>query len=114
MADPTMTILKSCLLYTSVQPYESRVLVFSAGNPPTRARSKATTSMAHNREDVLDLGTDWKVTFSGLARTLHLDKLHSWVDEEDTRFYSGTAVYERNLSVSEKMLNPKVSVYRCV
>ena len=95
----------------NLQPYESRVLVFSAGNPPTRARSKATTSMAHNREDVLDLGTDWKVTFSGLARTLHLDKLHSWVDEEDTRFYSGTAVYERNLSVSEKMLNPKVSVY---
>jgi hypothetical protein len=87
------------------------VLVFAADNPPAPARSKATGSMAHNRQDVLDLGTDWTVTFAGLGRSLHMDKLRSWADEEDTRFYSGTAVYERNFSVSAQMLSPKTSVY---
>ncbi len=40
-----------------------------------------------------------------------MDKLHSWTHEEDTRFYSGKAVYEKNFSVSPKILNPKIRVY---
>jgi glycosyl hydrolase family 106( putative alpha-L-rhamnosidase) len=95
----------------NLQPYESRVLVFAVGNPPARAQSEATGSMPGNLQDVLDLGTDWTVTFSGLGRSFHLDKLHSWADEQETQFYSGTAVYERNFSVSTKMLSPQIKVH---
>ncbi len=93
-----------------LQPYESRVLVFAAGHPPAAAQSKVRLSGSHPRQDVLDLGADWTVTFSGLGRTLHLDKLRSWAEEEETRFYSGTAVYQKNFSVSAKMLSPKIRV----
>ena len=98
-------------LLLNLQPYQSRVLVFTAGNPPAPARFNATGSVAHHRQEVLDLGTDWTVTFSGLGRSFHLDTLHSWADEEETRFYSGTAVYEKNFSVTAKMVSPKISVY---
>jgi hypothetical protein len=57
------------------------------------------------------MGADWSVTFSGLGRSLHLDKLHSWADEEETRFYSGQAVYKKTFSVSAKMLSPRNRVY---
>src|SRR5438093_12210202 len=61
--------------------------------------------------DVLDLGTDWTVSFSELGRILHMDKLHSWTDDEETRFYSGWAVYEKNITVSPKTLNPGTRAY---
>jgi len=95
----------------NLQPYESRVIVFATGNPPTTAGSRTKTSMSQPPRDVLDLGADWTVTFSDLGRTLHMDKLHSWADDEETRFYSGKAIYEKNFSVPPKILNPKIRVY---
>jgi hypothetical protein len=67
--------------------------------------------MSQPRRDLLDLGADWTVTFSDLGRTLHMDKLRSWADDEETRFYSGKAIYEKKFSVSPKILNPKIRVY---
>jgi hypothetical protein len=40
-----------------------------------------------------------------------MDKLRSWADEEETRFYSSKAVYEKNFSVSPKILNTRIRVY---
>ena len=99
------------VLELNLQPYESRVIVFSAGNANVAAQSKPKTSMAVPARDVLDLGTDWTVNFSELGRILHMDKLHSWTDDEETRFYSGRAVYEKNITVSPKTLNPRTRVY---
>jgi hypothetical protein len=95
----------------NLQPYESRVIVFHTGNPPTTARSITKTSMSQLPRDLLDLGADWTVTFSDLGRTLHMDKLRSWADDEETQFYSGKAIYEKKFSVSPKILNPKIRVY---
>jgi len=95
----------------NLQPYESRVVVFATGNPSAAARSKTKPSMSRPPRDVLDLGADWTVTFSDLGRSLHMDKLHSWADEEETRFYSGKAVYEKNFSVSPKILSLRTRVY---
>jgi len=99
------------VLELNLQPYESRVIVFSAGNANVAAQSKPKTSMSVPPRDVLDLGTDWTVNFSELGRILHMDKLHSWTDDEETRFYSGRAVYEKNITVSPKRLNPRTRVY---
>ncbi len=95
----------------SLQPYESRVIVFSAGQPPAAARSKTMLGMSQPPREVLDLGADWTVTFSELGRTLHMDKPRSWTDDEETRFYSGKAVYEKEFTVSKKILNPRIRVY---
>jgi hypothetical protein len=96
-------------LELNLQPYESRVIVFAAGNPSGAARSKAKPSLSRPPQDVLDLGADWTVTFSG--RTLRMDKLRSWTDEEETRFYSGKAVYEKDFSISPKIVEPRIRVH---
>ncbi len=95
----------------NLQPYESRVIVFATGNPSATARSRTKTSESGLPREMLDLGADWTVTFSDLGRTVHMDKLHSWADHEETRFYSGKAIYEKNFGVSPKILNPKTRVY---
>ncbi|PYT36047.1 MAG: glycoside hydrolase [Acidobacteria bacterium] len=95
----------------NLQPYESRVIVFAPGNSLAVAQSKTTRSVSGSARQILNLGTGWKVSFPGLGRTVHMDRLHSWTDEEETRFYSGDAVYEKNFDVSPKILNPSVHVY---
>ena len=71
-------------------PYESRVLVFSndaeAQPPPVR----------HN-SDVIDISSDWKVDFPALHRTVEMHELHSWPDDEATKFFSGIATYEKTI-----------------
>ena len=41
----------------------------------------------------IDLGSDWRVSFGTGASTM-MDRLHSWADDEATRYFSGTATYE--------------------
>ena len=94
----------------NLQPYESRILVFATSNRAA-ARSKTTISMSGPLREVLDLEADWRVTFSDLGRTVQMDRLRSWTDDEETRFYSGKAIYEKNVSVSPKTLNPGIRVY---
>jgi alpha-L-rhamnosidase len=95
----------------NLQPYESRVIVFATSNRSAAARSKTVIPMSGSPREVLDLGADWTVTFSDLGRTVQMDRLRSWTDDEETRFYSGKAVYENNLSVSPKILSPRIRVY---
>jgi hypothetical protein len=74
----------------SLQPYESRLafLTNSAIKPgPLRILDSHST--------VINLSTDWKLTFSGLNRTIHMATLHSWSDEEPFKYYSGQVSYER-------------------
>jgi glycosyl hydrolase family 106( putative alpha-L-rhamnosidase) len=80
----------------NLEPYESRVLIFSnqGGNAPLAAKNLPFSSTA------VDLGTDWTVTFPGLHHSTHMDHLHSWTDDDETRFYSGSAVYEKDFTFS--------------
>ncbi|MGH9583641.1 MAG: glycosyl hydrolase, partial [Bryobacteraceae bacterium] len=34
----------------------------------------------------------------------HMAKLHSWTDDAQTHFYSGLAIYERNVSIQPRLL----------
>ena len=81
-----------------LEPYESRLLVvmnqahsFAARSTTARGREKVAST--------IDLGKDWTVTFPELNRTIHMNELRSWTDDEVTRFYSGRAVYEKNFAV---------------
>src|SRR2546430_3754873 len=95
----------------NLQPYESRVIVFATGNSLATDQSKTRRSVSGPAREILDLEPDWTVTFANLGRTVHMDRLHSWADEEETRLYSGDAVYEKNFDVSPKILNSRVRVY---
>ena len=82
-----------------LEPYGSRVIVFSnrklAAAP---ANNRATNAAA------LDLSSGWSVTFGQNANQVSMNQLRSWTDDEQTRYFSGTAVYEREINVPENML----------
>jgi len=95
----------------NLQPYESRVIVFRTGNSLATDQSKTRGSVSGPARETVDLERDWTVTFPNLGRTVHMDRLHPWTDEEETRFFSGDAVYEKNFDVSPKILNSSFRVY---
>ena len=73
-------------------PYESRVLLFSKATGRKRAASEAPVQ-------TMDLSTTWDVTFTRTGRHIVMDHLRSWTNDEETRFYSGEAVYEKRIQV---------------
>jgi hypothetical protein len=90
----------------TLEPYESRVLVFSKRSLPAGRVVKAATGAPQP----IDLSTGWKTTFAGIGVTSKMDRLHSWADDEATRFYSGDAVYEKSVPVPAGFLKSGGSV----
>lgn len=80
-------------------PYESRVLVFSRGSATPARRHEAPSASA-----TLDLSGGWRVTFASTGLIEDMAQLRSWTDDERTRYFSGTATYEKTLSLSPAML----------
>ena len=77
-----------------LEPYGSRVLVFSGGTSvPLASRTDQTPA-------TLDLSQAWQVSF-GEGASIKMDALRSWADVEQTRYYSGVAVYEKRFVVSD-------------
>ena len=87
-----------------LQPYESRVLVFS----------DAATNTAPDPRSILesiDISSDWRVIFPGIARPIEMGKLRFWSEDESTKFFSGQAVYEKVVSVAETFLKSDRAVF---
>lgn len=81
-----------------MQPYESRVLVFTNQPSSPKSSPKMRTGNESTPSSTVDLGGDWTLTFPPLNRTIQMENLRSWTDDEDTRFYSGSAVYEKDFT----------------
>jgi len=75
------------------EPYQSHVVVFSNKNVKI-AESKKETG------ETVDLNADWQVTF-GKNAPVSMNKLTDWISSEDTKFFSGTAVYEKTFNLSQ-------------
>lgn len=71
--------------------YGSVALLGGATATPTK------TLKLRGRE--LDLSADWEVTFLGTGRRVRFDRLRSWTEDEETRYYSGVAAYEKTVQV---------------
>jgi alpha-L-rhamnosidase len=86
-------------------PYESRVLVFSrrALAPPMSAGPSTIISE-------IDLSSGWLVAFGDSGKPAVMDHLRSWTEDEETRYFSGVATYEKNIDVKENMLQQGVKV----
>lgn len=86
----------------NLAPYESKILVFAGTSRP--ATSTASLQNASGSQS-MDISSDWNVTFARTGQTIAMQHLHSWADDESTRFYSGHAVYEKVVDVSANFLN---------
>ena len=89
------------VLALDLAPYESRVLVITNG-------PAASVAPARNERGRLDIGSDWKVTFTGLGESVRMAKLKSWAEAENTRYYSGQAVYEKTVDVPASLVGSRV------
>ncbi|MGH9723193.1 MAG: glycosyl hydrolase [Bryobacteraceae bacterium] len=86
-------------------PYESRVLVFARRSGPFAAPP----AMRPIGRPV-DISTGWKVTFASGGSPVQMDTLRSWTDDEHTRFYSGTAAYEKEVTVPPELIRPDTRI----
>ncbi|CAN5459749.1 glycosyl hydrolase [soil metagenome] len=75
------------------QPYESRVVTFSK-NKSSSPEEPAPMTVASS----MDLSSDWRVSF-GQNSPVELKKLHSWMDDDATRNFSGVATYEKSIDL---------------
>jgi hypothetical protein len=88
--------LQSGPVKMELAPYESRVIVFS--DTALAAPEAASTDKGRM---VADLSHGWEVRFPGSEKTQHsLDAPASWTDDPGTRFFSGEAVYTKNVTLS--------------
>lgn len=86
-------------LALNFEPYQSYVVVFSKRNSALQK-----TPQTLNAASTIDLSSDWKVTFGNSGETVSMTKLRSWTDDEQTRYFSGTATYEKEFDVPANML----------
>ncbi len=88
-----------------LEPYGSRVLVFTKRSLPKPSLGNTTAALPS-----IDLGTGWRVTYGQSGSPFMMDKLRSWTDAEETRYFSGTATYENEVMVPESMLKDGLMV----
>jgi len=93
-------------LRLQLAPYESRVLVFSKQGSSTSKPAPEDSAAATS----LDLSSDWSVTFAKFDRTIPMPHLRSWTADEATRFFSGEAVYRKEVMVPADFLKNKTRI----
>jgi hypothetical protein len=96
---------KGTTIKIELEPYGSRVLVFSRRTlspPPSRRTPKL--------EGAMDLSTGWRVAFGSDGTPGRVEKLKSWTEDEATRYFSGVAVYEKELSVTQQFINTNTTL----
>lgn len=82
-----------------LEPYGSRVLVFTKRTLPTPQIKSPSTIPSH-----IDLSAGWQISFGQNGTSAQVDTLHSWTDDEKTRYFSGVATYEKTVNVPESLL----------
>jgi hypothetical protein len=81
-----------------LQPYESRIIVFSdKGLKPEPRQTPAGTK---------DVSHDWFVQFDGQYPIDKWKDLSSWTDDPKRRYYSGTATYSKTIEIAPGEIGP--------
>jgi len=96
-AQPSAVKLDRGKIVLDLEPYESRILLYS--------HSPSTAPATPAPKQSVDISTDWEVSFPAAPENMH--ELKSWTEDEETKYYSGTAAYEKQISISDTrvMLN---------
>jgi len=98
---------KGLTIRLDLEPYASRILIFAKRRLAVPQRGNA--SAVNEKGSSIDLSTDWRVTFEG-GSPLVMDHLRSWTDNEVTRYFSGTATYEKKFEVTPGLLRKGLGV----
>jgi hypothetical protein len=85
-------------------PYESRVVVFSSGKIMSPQPSTKAEKLSEPTAAPVDLGGGWRVSFGGNGIVSEMPKLHSWTDDDFSRYFSGVARYEKSFSLSNTVI----------
>jgi hypothetical protein len=88
----------------ALDAYASKVLVFSRDAEPFTPPPAVPTVSG-----VIDLRSGWSVRF-GDSEPVEVEQLKSWTDDEKTRYFSGVAAYERQVTVPANWLRQGVPV----
>ncbi|MET0322763.1 MAG: glycosyl hydrolase, partial [Duganella sp.] len=95
------TVLPSVAL--DLAPYESRVLILSdAATAATAANTAPATAAAPTV--LADLGSGWQVRFPDAPAPQAMPALRSWTDDAATRYFSGIAVYSKDVTLTARQL----------
>ncbi len=92
------------------EPYQSFVLVFSDAEPPADD-SAPIQAIASKQRSPIDLSNDWNVSFTSPTLSKHMQKLRSWTEDDSTRFYSGTATYQKTINIPQSLLTKGIRLY---
>jgi hypothetical protein len=87
-----------------LEPYGSRILVFSKG------AAAAAPAVRPAATESIDISTGWNVTFGTAGSPVTMQQLKSWIDDEATRYFSGVAVYRKDVAVPDRMLAKDMAV----
>jgi hypothetical protein len=91
--------LNTITVALDLEPYGSRVLVFSR----RPRQSAAVAPMSGANPSVMDLSSDWQVSFADGA-AVKMNSLGSWTDDESRRYYSGLVTYEKSFRLADNFL----------
>jgi hypothetical protein len=86
----------------TLEPYASRMLVFSRDAAAFAVPSAPAVS------ETIDISSGWTVRFGADGEPVKMEQLTSWTADEKTRYFSGVATYEREVTVPERLLREGV------
>jgi len=92
-----------------LEPYGSRLLVFAWAREQRRA-SERPVGRARPVPPPLDLSTGWRVSLGTAGAPALWSRLRSWTEDEETRYFSGVATYERTVAVPRSLVDEGVAV----
>ncbi len=90
---PNPTLVSNTDTFIELAPYESAVYVFNSNPTPW-------TTAHGEMEEVVDLSSNWKVTFTSTNKSAIEPTLTDWIADPATKNYSGEAVYTRDFSLA--------------
>ena len=88
---------KGTTIALDLEPYASRVLVF------TRRRLPAAPTIPSSVSKQIEINTDWRVSFGPNGPVKQMNTLRSWTEDEETRYFSGVATYEKDVTLPGTM-----------
>ncbi len=81
-----------------LEPYASRVLVF------TDRMKNPGMALPPSPTKQIEISNDWRVSFGSNGPVMQMNTLRSWTDDEETRYFSGVATYEKDVPVPGTIL----------
>jgi hypothetical protein len=99
------------IVQLDLAPYESTILVFPlSGAGAAVPRATGTMARGATAQRAVDISSGWRVRIGADAVPENWEALRSWTDDERTRYFSGVAVYEKEVEVPASMIGAGRSV----